>query len=119
MNFFSDHDVYGQTIKFLHAHGHAVARAQDVGLADAEDLEILRYATNHNLILLTRDSDFGILVFQQQEYSRGVIFLRVHPITLHAVHQQLLRVLAELTEAELYRSFISVEATRYRLRKLP
>lgn len=119
MNFFSDHDVYGQTIKFLRAYGHSVTRAQDVGLAAAEDLEILRYATEHNLILLTRDSDFGILVFQQREYSRGVIFFRIHPITLHAVHQQLLRVLAELTEAELYRSFVSIEATRYRLRKLP
>jgi predicted nuclease of predicted toxin-antitoxin system len=70
-------------------------------------------------ILLTRDSDFGTLIFQQQEYSRGVIFLRVHPFTLSAVHQQLLRALAELTEAEFYRSFIAIEATRYRLRKLP
>jgi len=119
MNFFSDHDVYGQTVKFLLAHGHAVTRAQDVWLADADDLQILRYATDHNLILLTRDSDFGTLVFQHQEYSRGVIYLRIHPITLSAVHQQLLRALTEMTEAELYRSFITVEANRYRLRKLP
>jgi len=119
MNFFSDHDVYGQTVKFLRANGHSVTRAQDARLADADDLEILRYATSHNLILLTRDTDFGALIFQQEEYSRGVIFLRIHPATLSAVHQQLLRVLSELTEAEFHRSFVTVEATRYRLRRLP
>jgi malonyl-CoA/methylmalonyl-CoA synthetase len=53
MNFFSDHDVFGPTIKFLQTNGHFVIRAQDVGLAKAKDREILQYATDHNLILLT------------------------------------------------------------------
>jgi hypothetical protein len=71
------------------------------------------------LILITRDKGFGALVFQRQIISRGVILLRIHPLTISAVHKQLLRVLAELTEAEIRRSFIVVEATQYRVRKIP
>jgi predicted nuclease of predicted toxin-antitoxin system len=118
MNFFTDHDVYGQTIRFLRANGHAVTRAQDVGLASAEDSIVLQYAASSNLILITRDKGFGALVFKQQVTSRGVIFLRIHPLTISAVHKQLLRVLVELTEAEIRQSFIVVEATQYRVRKI-
>jgi len=69
--------------------------------------------------LITRDKGFGALVFQQPSTSRGVILLRIHPLTISAVHAQLLRVLAELTEAEIRRSFIVVEPTQYRIRKIP
>jgi len=119
MNFFSDHDVFGATVKFLLAKGYFVTRAQDVGLAKAKDREILQYATDHNLILLTCDTDFGALVFQQKAQSRGVVFLRAYSTTLPLVHYQLFRTLTELTEAELHRSFIVVTATQYRLRRLP
>lgn len=119
MNFFSDHDVWGQTIKFLRANGHSVIRAQDVGLAKAEDSELIHYAASCNLIMVTRDKGFGALVYQQQVKSRGVIFLRILPSTMTRVHKQLLRAVVDLTEAELYRSFIVVEANQYRVRKLP
>ena len=119
MNLFSDHDVYGQTIKFLRSVGHVVTRAQDVGLASAEDTEILQYAADNNLILVTRDKGFGALVFQKQAKSRGVIFLRIYPSTTPSVHNQLIRIFTELTEAEIRRSFIVVEAKQYRVRRIP
>lgn len=119
MNFFSDHDVYGQTIKFLRSHGHHVIRAQDVGLAGAKDSEILRYAAHHDLILLTRDKDFGALVFQRQAHSKGIIFLRIYPRTIEAVHQQLLSLLNNFTETELHQYFVVIEDNHYRMRLLP
>ena len=119
MKFFSDHDVYGQTIKFVRAIGHIVIRAQDVDLAKAEDSEILQYAASNNLILIMRDKGFGALVFQRQATSRGVIFLRIHPSTISSVHHQLTRVLTELTDAEIRRSFIAVETKQYRVRRIP
>jgi predicted nuclease of predicted toxin-antitoxin system len=119
MTFFSDHDVYGQTIKFVRTLGHIVIRAQDVGLAKAEDSAILQYAASNNLILITRDKGFGALVFQKQATSGGVILLRIHPSTMSSVHHQLNRALDELNEAEIRRSFIAVETKQYRVRLIP
>lgn len=94
-------------------------RAQDVGLAGAKDSEILRYAANHSLILLTRDKDFGALVSQRRAWCKGVVFLRIHPHTRVAVHQQLLCVLHDFSEIELQQSFVVVEDNHYRTRSLP
>ncbi len=119
MSFFSDHDVYGQTIKYLVHAGHSVTRAQDVGLAQAKDPVILEYAADHDMILLTRDKDFGALVFQRHIKSGGVIFLRIDPRSQDQVHGQLTRALNELDEKTLFHSFVVVEATHYRVRQLP
>jgi len=119
VKFFSDHDVYGQTVRHLLACGHEVVRAQDVGLAQAKDSEIIAYALAHELLLVTRDKDFGALVFQHNVLCSGIIFLRIEPHTQDQVHEQLMRALAELDEETLRRSFIVIEANHYRVRQLP
>ena len=50
-------------------------------------------------ILVTRDRDFGRLVFAE-ERAVGILFLRVTPLVLKAVHEELARVLDEHTHAE-------------------
>lgn len=119
MKFFSDHDVYGQTVRYLSERGHHVIRAQDVGLAQAKDSEILAYAFTHKLILVTRDKDFGALVFQRDVRSGGIVFLRIEPHTLDQVHEQLARAIDELDEEVLDRSFVVIEVNHYRVRQLP
>lgn len=119
MKFFSDHDVYGQTVKFLPAHVHHVTRAQEVGLAQSKDSDLLEYAFAHDLVLMTRDKDFGALVFHQQLRCGGIIFLRVEPHTQEQVHLQLLRAIGEIEEHTFRNSFIVIEANHYRVRQLP
>ncbi len=47
----------------------------------------------------------------------GVLYLRVLPSTLEAVHAELGRVLSLYNEAELLGSFVVVEPGRHRVRK--
>jgi predicted nuclease of predicted toxin-antitoxin system len=117
MRFLTDQDVYAATIHFLVGLGHDVATAAQLGFAQAEDAELLRVAQEQGRIFVTRDRDFGGLVFVQAA-GAGVIYLRVLPATLNAVHSELARVLTLYTEQELQSSFIVVEPGRHRIRRL-
>jgi predicted nuclease of predicted toxin-antitoxin system len=97
--------------------GHDVLTARQLGLAQAEDTELLRAAHGHGRIFVTRDRDFGALVFIQGS-GPGVIYLRILPSTQASVHAELERVLTLYSEQELQASFVVVEPGRHRIRKL-
>jgi predicted nuclease of predicted toxin-antitoxin system len=117
VNFLADQDVYAATVRFLSGLGHDVSTAGQVGLAQAEDTELLRVARQLGRIFVTRDRDFGALVFVQGS-GPGVIYLRILPSTQTSVHVELERVLTLYSEAELQTSFVVVEPGRHRIRKL-
>ena len=116
MKFLADQDVYAATINFLGGLGHDVIRAAQLGLAQADDSELLRVAHEQERIFVTRDRDFGGLVFVQGG-GPGVIYLRVLPSTQNAVHAELERVLTLYSEAELQGAFVVVEPGRHRIRR--
>jgi predicted nuclease of predicted toxin-antitoxin system len=117
MKFLADQDVYANTVAFLRGLGHDVVAAAQLGLAQAEDTELLRVAHEQGRVFITRDRDFGGLVFIQGQ-GPGVIYLRILPSTQTAVHTELERVLTLYTEQELQCSFVVVESGRHRIRKL-
>ena len=116
MRFLTDQDVYQCTIDYLCALGHDVLRAKDAGLARASDEELLRYAYREQRLLITRDKGFGALVFLVHRQHSGVILLRIDPLSVDAVHQELRRLLEEHTEIELRNRFVVVEPGRHRIR---
>lgn len=80
------------------------------------DAELLRLAHDQSRIFVTRDRDFGVLVFVQGR-GPGVIYLRVIAATLRAVHDELARALSLYTEQELRAAFIVIEPGRHRIRR--
>ena|SRR5205823_857789 len=117
MKFLADQDVYGVTIRFLIGLAHDVVPVAKLGLAQAEDAELLRVAHQQGRIFLTRDRDFGALVFVAGS-GPGVIYLRILPSTQNAVHAELTRVLGLYSESELQAAFVVIEPGRHRIRKL-
>jgi predicted nuclease of predicted toxin-antitoxin system len=117
MKFLADQDVYAVTVGFLSGLGHDVVRAAELGLARANDAELLRVARQQERIFVTRDRDFGALVFVHGS-GPGVIYLRVLPSTQNAVHAELERVLTLYSERELQASFVVIEPGRHRMRKV-
>ncbi|GIW91498.1 MAG: hypothetical protein KatS3mg109_2019 [Pirellulaceae bacterium] len=97
--------------------GHDVVRAAQLGLAQAEDAELLRVAHEQGRIFMTRDRNFGALVFVQGS-GPGVIYLRMLPSTQNAVRVERERVLTLYSEQELQPSFVVVEPGRHRIRKV-
>ena len=118
MRFLLDQDVYQLTNNFLRDLGHDVVTARDLGLSRATDLVLLARAGEEQRILVTRDKDFGGLVFVERR-GRGVILLRISTSTLRATHQELKRVLELYGESELPGAFVVVEPGLHRFRTLP
>jgi predicted nuclease of predicted toxin-antitoxin system len=117
MKFLLDQDVYALTAGFLREHGYDVVTASEIGLSRALDLDLLKTAEEQERIFSTRDRDYGNLVFVQRAGS-GVIYLRILPSDMDEVHAELKRVLEAYSENELGRSFIVVEKSRHRIRKI-
>jgi predicted nuclease of predicted toxin-antitoxin system len=117
MRILADQDVFARTISFLRGLGHDVAAASELGLATSSDIDILNAAIANRRILLTRDRDFGALVFLKSIHC-GVIYLRMLPATAIVVHDELARVLSDYSEDDLLRSLIVVEPGRHRVRRI-
>ena len=117
MRFLLDQDVYAATGRFLIGLGHDVVTIAKVGLSRSSDSDLLEIAHEQSRIFVTRDRDFGGLVFVQG-LGAGVIYLRMMPSTQDTTHQELARVLEEHSEAELTQAFVVVEPGRHRFRKL-
>jgi predicted nuclease of predicted toxin-antitoxin system len=118
VKFLLDQDVYSVTARFLRGLEHDVLPVARIGLAQADEAELLQVAAQEGRLLVARDRDFGGLVFVNA-LGAGVIYPRMLPSTQDAVHAELARVLASHSEDDLNHAFVVVEPDGYRLRKLP
>ena len=118
MKLLADQDVYASTVQLLRGLGHDVETASERGLAQATDSDLLRLSQADGRIFITRDRDYGGLVFVEAR-GAGVLYLRALPSTLQAVHVELERVLTLYDENALKNAFVVIEPGRHRLRKYP
>jgi predicted nuclease of predicted toxin-antitoxin system len=116
MRLLADQDVYALTIQFLRGLGHDVATAAEWGMSQAADAELLRAARADQRVFVTRDRDFGALVFVHA-LDAGVLYLRALLSTLQAIHAELGRVLELYSEDELEGAFVVIEPGRHRVRR--
>ena len=105
------------TARFLTEDGHDVVLAAQLGLSQASDEIILKTAQEQNRILVTRDRDYGNLVFVRGLGS-GVIYLRMLPATAKTLHENLAQAIQRHSEAEFMGAFVVIEPDGYRFRKL-
>lgn len=117
MRLLLDQDVYEVTARFLLSLEHDLLRVAELGMAQASDEENLEKALELNRIFVTRDRDYGNLVFVKGIKS-GVLYLRILPSDINIVHAELERVLDLYDEKDLKSAFIVIEAGRHRFRKI-
>jgi predicted nuclease of predicted toxin-antitoxin system len=98
--------------------GHEVITAKELGMHKSSDEDLLNATRKANRLLITRDKDFGALLFLKEKKSTGVILLRIKPKQIEKVHCELRRLFQEQSENILKTSFCVVEPTRYRIRHL-
>lgn len=117
MKILLDQDVYAVTARFLKNLGYDIVCAADLGLSRADDEELLKEAQEQDRIFVTRDRDFGNLVFVQR-LGAGVIYLRMLPSNMSSVHNELRKVLESYSEQELSNAFVVVELKGHRIRRI-
>lgn len=97
MKLLLDQDVYELTARFLIGLNHDVVRVAEIGMGRASDEENLQKAIELNRIFVTRDRDYGNLVFVK-EIRSGVLYLRILPSNTNDIHAELERVLTMYEE---------------------
>ena len=117
MKLLLDQDVYEITARFLIGLGLNVKRISELGMEAATDEENLLKALDLNRIFVTRDRDYGNLVFVKG-IECGVLYLRILPSSVAGVHSELERVLKLYDENNLKSAFVVVEAGRHRFRRI-
>ncbi|QWR77130.1 DUF5615 family PIN-like protein [Candidatus Magnetomonas plexicatena] len=117
MRFLLDHDVYAVTGRFLKELKHDVITVADINLFSASDVYLLKISQEQRRIFITRDRDFGGLVFVE-ELGCGILYLRVLPLTINAVHKELETVLSSYSEEDLKSAFVVIEPGRHRIRRI-
>ena len=118
MRFLLDQDVFAVTTRFLVGLGHDVIPVAELGLSRANDEDLLKVAQEQNRIFVTRDRDFGNLVFVKA-LGAGILYLRMLPSTQKSVHAELEKVLNTYTEDELMQAFVVIEPDGHKFRRLP
>ncbi len=119
MKFLLDQDVYHITYELLIQNRFDVIRVRELGLEKSSDREILKEALNRSRMIITRDKDFGSLIFFSGLECPGIILLRQRPDNINKVHDNLLNLFKENTSEKLQCSFVTVESDKYRLRHVP
>lgn len=98
MRLLLDQDVYATTARFLIEQGHDVLTVAALGMATADDQDNLVKAGELERLFVTRDRDYGNLVFAQG-FRSGVIYLRILARDSARVHAELERVLRSILKS--------------------
>ena len=78
MRFLVDQDVYAVTTRLLISLNHDVVTAAEIGMSQESDINLLRRSHDENRLFVTRDRDFGGLVFIKS-LGGEIIYLRILP----------------------------------------
>ena len=120
MRFLLDQNLSIRLAEMLAAAGHDVVHTAQLGLSSADDLTVLERATAERRVLVSGDTDFGVLLAQGHRRQPSLIlFRRERPRRPQAQATLLLghldRLAADLDEG----AVVVLEETRVRIRRLP
>lgn len=114
MNFVADEGVSRALVEALRENGHDVFHIAESSRGVADD-EILEKANNEDRILITRDKDFGELVYKNKMLHAGIVLNRLHVLSTEKKIEIILNVIDEFGE-ELKGKFTVIEPGNIRFR---
>lgn len=77
MRFIVDAQLPPALARWLESNGHEATHVADVGLLDAPDSAIWRYAREDGAVILTKDEDFAVWRNAADDPMPRVVWLRV------------------------------------------
>ena len=116
MNFVADEGIDAPIVKKLREGGHNVfyIAEEERGISDEE---ILRIANEEKRILITRDKDFGELVYRLKQLHSGVILVRLEGLKPKK-KAEIVNTVIDKYESELENSFTVIQPGIVRIRSI-
>lgn len=120
MKFLIDNALSPVIARILAGEGHDAVHVQDLGLAEAPDVDILERAVADERIVVTADTDFGTLLAQRGTNAPSIILFRSLGRRRPFVQAQVLLLnLPNIADALQTGCIAILEEKRVRLRILP
>ncbi|WP_419947025.1 DUF5615 family PIN-like protein [Candidatus Poriferisodalis sp.] len=120
MKLLLDANLSPQLVDELRSHGHEALHVGDVDMLTAADETILDWAAEHEYVVATADSDFGVLLFRRRSARPSVVHVRGVSHRPPAVHAELLAANLPALEAALETgAIVSLSPTSARIRDRP
>lgn len=119
MQLLLDQGVARSTVDSLAQRGIAVTHVGALGMAASADAEILAYASEHELVVVSLDSDFHTLLAQSGASTPSVIRVRIEGLKGPLMADLLSRVVKQISDALELGCVASVTAKSIRVRSLP
>ena len=76
MRFIVDAQLPPALAQLLASRGHHAEHVQDVGLREAQDSPIWKYALEHQAVIVTKDEDFPLRL-RQSSVAPAVVWIRI------------------------------------------
>ena len=120
MKFLIDNALSPVVAQEMRNAGQDAIHVRDLGLAAAEDETIFSFAANQNRVIVSADTDFGMLLALRQEKYPSVILFR-RGVDRRPAQQAslLLKNLAAIHDALESGSVVVFQNARIRIRSLP
>jgi predicted nuclease of predicted toxin-antitoxin system len=106
-------------VEFLVDAGFEAVHWSQVGPGDASDADVMRWAAQHEHVVLTSDLDFGSILAATRERRPSVLQLRSGLLAPAAVGSAVLAALRQSHKELSEGALISLDAASARLRILP
>lgn len=119
MKFLADMGISQRVVRTLRGSGYDAVHLREEGLQRLPDPLILEKARQEGRIILTFDLDFSNLAVASATALPSVIIFRLQNTNPAVVSARLLSVLADCGEDLETGAIVTVDDTRYRLRRLP
>lgn len=113
MKFIIDENISIKVVEFLRIEKHDVLYVAE-NIKSFDDVSILKMAFKEKRILVTKDKDFGGLVFKNNFPHSGIIFLRLSDDSgVNTI--KILTILLKMKNINFIRSFITVNDRNVRV----
>lgn len=107
MRLFLDQMIDRSVADVLRKRGYDVECAAEVGMARADDLEILEYCAMQDRVLITLDEHFGNWTVTKLTEHSGVIRLKVNPTSARSIEKTLIPFLEHHSRRD-FRSILAI-----------
>ena len=119
MNLIVDMNLSPRWVGVLVQAGFSAMHWTSLGAMNAPDAEIMRYALEHDCIVLTHDLDFGAILAATHGQKPSVVQIRAEDVSPDAIAKNVVAALRQMqTELE-QGALLTVDVNRTRLRLLP
>ena len=108
-----------QWVAHLKSAGISAVHWSEIGRADAPDTEIMAYAAEHDLVVVTHDLDFGAILAATDGAKPSVVQVRADDLSPAAIGGPLVAALRQMTSQLAAGALLTVDPGRTRLNLLP